>query len=390
MIWSEFSYNKLKRKLHNDGIRNAFIAAGDLVTRKQFGRPVFDLLVDEEFIRTTPRDELQTRAHQTVSVSTALNEDVQPFVTLVKKGMIFSETGLVWTEDLGIIAESAAEPKQARQAMMAMISRELFYGDAPMHRLLARYRPPHNPSVTLNTVAPLIPRYPNYYHWMVETVPKIRYLRAFEEATGRSVTVLVPDDAPQFVEETLRLIGWPQSKTMQATESAYTVQNLVIPSYPERHASDFEWMQTEILEAVPSCSESSSGKNVYVSRSNAIERRVLNENEVMNILNEYGFNRYCLENQSVADNVQLFSQADIIIGPHGAGLTDIIFADDCTLIELFGSKIKEPYELLADTLGVEYIPMYCQAASADIVVNTERLHRRITKVCGPTNGSKTS
>jgi len=45
MMSSEFSYDKLKRKLHDDGLKDTLIAAGDLLTRKRFGRPVFDSAV---------------------------------------------------------------------------------------------------------------------------------------------------------------------------------------------------------------------------------------------------------------------------------------------------------------------------------------------------------
>ena len=34
MMSSEFSYDKLKRKLHDDGLKDTLIAAGDLLTRK--------------------------------------------------------------------------------------------------------------------------------------------------------------------------------------------------------------------------------------------------------------------------------------------------------------------------------------------------------------------
>jgi DNA-directed RNA polymerase subunit N (RpoN/RPB10) len=380
MISSEFSYDKLKRKLRDDGLKHTLVAAGDLLTRKRLGRPVFDALVEKGFIETTSRDKLRANAHRTIPVSTSANETTKPFVAVVGTGRILSETGLALTDWFGIIEESAAEPEQAQQAMMAMLSRELFYGDIPFQELFGRSQSTRDTSVMLDTVAPLVPRYPNYYHWMVETVPKIRYLRAFESATQESVTVLVPANAPPFVEETLRLLGWPQSKVAFATESTYIVRNLIIPSYPTRHASDFEWIRQEIVEAVSSELESVEESNVYVSRSGAVERRVLNEEDVMDVLADYGFKRYCLENRSLSENVRLFNQADIVLGPHGAGLTDIIFAEDCILVELFGDKIKQPYELLSDTLGVEYEPMYCQADGADIVVDTNQIEQKISQI----------
>lgn len=380
MTSSEFSYNKLQRKLRDDGLKSTFVAAGDLLTRKRLGRPVFDSLVERGFIKTTPRSDLRADAYRTVPVSTPANEDAVPFVALIKRGRILSETGLALTDRFGIIEESAAEPEQAQQAMMAMLSQELFYGDVPIRQLLRRDGSIHEASTSLDTVAPLVPRYPNYYHWMVETVPKIRYLRAFESATQESVTVLVPANVPPFVDETLRLLGWPQSKVVYATDPAYPVQDLVIPSYPERRASDFKWMRREILKPASIESKSDEGDRVYVSRSNAVERRVLNEDKVMDVLADYGFKRYCLENRSLLENARLFNQADLVIGPHGAGLTDIIFSEDCTLLELFGDKIKQPYELLADTLEVDYEPMYCQANAADIIVNTERLELRVSQL----------
>lgn len=379
MISNEFTADKLKRKLRDDGLKSTLVAAGDLLTRKQLGRRVFDPLVEKGFIETTTQEELRANASRTVAVSRSTNGTKAPFVALVGSGRILSETGLALTDRFGIIEDSAAEPAQAQQAMMAMLSRELFYGDVPLRRLLNGSGPP-DASATLNTIAPLVPRYPNYYHWMIETVPKIRYLRAFKNTTGENVTVLVPDDPPSFINETLRLLGWPQSKVVHATEPAYTVRNLVVPSYPERHVSDFTWIREEILDTVSDEPMSKSANNVYVSRANAIERQVLNENEVMDVLSEFGFSRYLLENRSLAENARLFAEADVVVGPHGAGLTDIIFAGDCTLLELFGEKIKEPYELLAETLGIEYEPMYCTAEAADIVVDTDKLERKVSKL----------
>jgi capsular polysaccharide biosynthesis protein len=311
-------------------------------------------------------------------------EATSPFVVTLDSGYILSETGLVLTDDWGIVEFSAAEPEQAMQAMMAMCSRELFFGNLPVRSILTG-RASVDSSV-LDTAAPMIPRYPtNYYHWMVETVPKLRYLRVFERKTGAEVTVLVPPESPPFVEETLDLLDWPESKIAYATDQMYRVDNLIVPSFPERTSSDFDWLQREMLDAVTTGAEASTDgnyerHNVYVSRANAVERRVLNEDDVMAVLSEYGFERYCLEDRSLVENVRLFNQADVVVGAHGAGLTDIIFAEDCTLLELFGEKVKDPYERLAVTVGVDYEPMYCQAESADIVVDAENLEDRVSKL----------
>jgi capsular polysaccharide biosynthesis protein len=281
------------------------------------------------------------------------------------------------TEAFEIVEESAAGPEQAQQAMMAMLSRELYYGVLPLRGLLTKLWDIECPKLNSGPIAPLIPRYPdNYYHWMVETAPKVRYLRAFE-VEQEPVTLLIPYESPPFVDETLNLLGWPDSRILRANHGMYQVSELVVPSFPDRRPADFEWLREEILENAPSHIPDSAN-NVYVSRANGVERRVVNEDGVMEVLSEYGFERYLLEERSLAENARLFADANIIIGPHGAGLTDILFTKDGALIELFGEKIKPPYEELSDALGVEYEPMYCQAESADIVVDTKKLERKIT------------
>ncbi|WP_247002209.1 glycosyltransferase family 61 protein [Halosolutus gelatinilyticus] len=381
MISTEFAYRKLERKLEADGISESIVAAGDLLVRKRLGRPIFDPLVERGVVRTVSRPALETIANETVAIPADADDSSAPFVALLEEGCVLSETGLALTPDFEILEESAAVPDQAQQAMMAMLSREFFYGDAPLRGFLSEPRRGHfrEAAGSLETAAPLIPRYPNYYHWMVETVPQIRYIRAFEENTGERVTLLLPPDAPSFVGETLDVLGWPRSKVEYATEPVYDISRLVLPSFPERRAADFEWLRREVLDQVLETTPE-SGDNVYVSRANAVERRVVNEDDVMDVLSQFGFSCYRLEERSLEQNVRLFADADVVVGPHGAGLTDVVFADDCILVELFGDKIKPHYRELASTLGLSYEPMYCRAESTDIVVDTEALAETIREL----------
>jgi hypothetical protein len=88
-------------------------------------------------------------------------------------------------------------------------------------------------------------------------------------------------------------------------------------------------------------SDSSYGSNgirIYVSRRCCSTRYVINDDELLVAHNEYGFESYVLVYLSFRDQVKLFSNAKVVIGPHGAGFTYTIFADYITLIKLFGSS----------------------------------------------------
>lgn len=376
---SEFASPKVRRKLRSDGAVDTATSAAELFVRKRLGRRVLDPLVDSGIVRVLPRKAVRERATETVDIFDEGEQEPPRFVSRFDSGYVLTETGLATTASFEILEESADAPDHAQQAMMAMCSRELFFGRLPTSRLLGIRSSTDAP--VLDTVAPLIPRYPkNYYHWMVETVPKVRYLREFERQTGTEVTVLIPSNPLDFVTETLELLGWPDDRVRQAADPMYQVRNLVVPSYPERTREDFDWLRETILGSVSPDNTSgaeNSDKNVYVSRTNAVSRRVVNEAEVVDVLEEYGFERYVLEERSVAENARLFDNANIVVGPHGAGLTDVIFADGCALVELFGARLNRAYENLSESLGVSYHPMYCEDDSADIVVDTDKLAEKI-------------
>ena len=378
LIPAEFTPQKVRRKLRSDGITSTAVTAADLFVRKRVGHRLLNPLVERGSIRVLPRQDLKNLAIKTVDVDKKAENEPTGLVSAIEAGYLLGETGLAMTSEFEIILESADTPDHARQAIMAMCSRELFFGHLPV-RGLTRETPPQYLPV-IDTVAPLIPRYPtNYYHWMVETAPKIRYLRMFERQTGTDVTVLVPDNAPPFVKETLLHLGWPMERVMFATEPMYEVRNLILSPYPKRSRTELSWLRETILDGVPDERRTAdSDSRIYVSRSNAISRRVVNEDQVMRVLKPYGFERYHLEDRSLAENVRLFNCADMVVGPHGAGLTDIIFTEDCTLIELFGARLNKAYEKLSKTLDVEYSPMYCQTDAADIVVDIDELSNRVS------------
>jgi capsular polysaccharide biosynthesis protein len=85
-------------------------------------------------------------------------------------------------------------------------------------------------------------------------------------------------------------------------------------------------------------------------------RRIVNEADLVKQLLPYGFEVVTLGEMSFADQVQLFREAQIIVGPHGAGFTNAVFAQPgATLIELFSPcYINGCFWALANACGHRY------------------------------------
>jgi capsular polysaccharide biosynthesis protein len=66
-------------------------------------------------------------------------------------------------------------------------------------------------------------------------------------------------------------------------------------------------------------------RRVFLSRSRAARRRLLNEDEVWPLLRDAAFERVWMEDLSFDEQVRLMGQTRVLFGLHGAGLTNMMF-----------------------------------------------------------------
>ncbi len=84
---------------------------------------------------------------------------------------------------------------------------------------------------------------------------------------------------------------------------------------------------------------------------------MVNEDECFALLQrEYGFEYVTAGTMSLADQVALFSSAECIVGPHGAGLTHVLWAPSgAKVIDLFSSAHLNPFFMeIASFVGCDY------------------------------------
>jgi hypothetical protein len=104
-------------------------------------------------------------------------------------------------------------------------------------------------------------------------------------------------------------------------------------------------------------------KYIFISRSKAQYRRISNEVSLMEFLSKKGFVSFNLEDLSVYDQAALFNNAEIIIGPHGAGWANLIFCKPGTMIieidhGVKGTEQRSAYKTMAQCMGCSYHALY--------------------------------
>ncbi|MDR7240803.1 glycosyltransferase family 61 protein [Neobacillus drentensis] len=194
----------------------------------------------------------------------------------------------------------------------------------------------------------------NYYHWLFDVVARFDLL----ERSGLDIDYYIMNPrAYAFQFETLRQLGIPENKIIENHSRLHIqAEKLVLTSQP---AMLPEWAcqyLKRVLKEQQRIEVNKEYQKVYITRSNAARRRVVNEEELIQLLKRKGFTIVILEKLKLWEQIEVFSSADIIIGPHGAGLTNLLFVRPGTkMIELFSPAYVHPiYWVLSNRVGADY------------------------------------
>lgn len=150
-------------------------------------------------------------------------------------------------------------------------------------------------------------------------------------------------------------------------DSLYFVERLIFPTLVSRVCCGYlpsVYLDYFRDKALPK-REGKKINRIFISRSKVSNRRkIINEDELFADLKKYGFSKYILDDMSIETQIDLFYDADYVVGVHGAGLTNIIFSHKIKVLELFPTKYLLPhYYYLAKSLGHTY--GYYSGAEAD-------------------------
>jgi len=99
-----------------------------------------------------------------------------------------------------------------------------------------------------------------------------------------------------------------------------------------------------------------SPTRLYITRRNEKQRRIINEDRLIDQLVAYGFLIVDPGEHSYADQVKMFRSAEIIVGAHGAAFSNLVWCNKSVkVIELNGNKdVRWHFAKISLTLNFEY------------------------------------
>lgn len=210
--------------------------------------------------------------------------------------------------------------------------------------------------------------YTYYYHFLVEVLGRLALL----EMHNIEYDFLYVPTKSLFMKELLHVWGIDPSKIIEADDSLMIeADELIVPSlvasaqtngcprlahYIPKHIVDY--IRNKLLEKAKQLSTYNAnnfGRKIFISRKDTSARRMINEDEVFELFQERGFERFELGNLSILEQILLFYNAEIVVGALGSGLANVIFCNkNCKVIDIFQARRDATIYYLCQSLELDY------------------------------------
>ena len=196
-----------------------------------------------------------------------------------------------------------------------------------------------------------------YFHWITDVLPRLGLARRGGYDPASFDWVLVNGLTHPFQQETLKHLGIPKNRCLSfhKTELAYEMEEALLPSLPGVPGV-VPPETVEFLQSTFPTKKIGAGRKLFIGRGGAEHRALIHEGKIAAMLSERGFESVDCGKMSVKEQANIFGSAEVVVGAHGAALTNLVFCRPGTLVvELFSPAYVNPcYRDLCVAAGLRH------------------------------------
>lgn len=190
----------------------------------------------------------------------------------------------------------------------------------------------------------------NYYHFYFDVLGK---LKAFDDqGVGKDIPVVLGKyvDQLSFPRQVIGM-GQFKERTWLVPGDKYVHANEVFYC---RHRYSLRDICEYIVKTLEVDRENVRNDKIYLTRGVASSgRNVSNESEILNVLSDFDFKVIDANKLTVENQVEVFRNAQYVVAPHGAGITNILFrsGNPLSLLELHPIHAYTDFKKICDGYG---------------------------------------
>lgn len=225
-----------------------------------------------------------------------------------------------------------------------------------------------------------------FYHHLLEVVPRFHLLQLAGIDISRVDGWIVNGQRAEFQRSTWGALQMDRAKIVSLDhKKLFQADRLLVPSLPSHPGHTPPWvvefLRGRFLKEIP---KKTGRRGLWISRKGAHSRRFIGEEAWLTKIKNVGFQEVQGESLPLRHQAELFAGASHIAGPHGAGLSNLVFAVAGTKVtEFFNPRyVNTCYWTLANSADLPYtyflgssrpgdIPARHGDARGDIQLDTE-------------------
>jgi hypothetical protein len=295
------------------------------------------------------------------------------FTCEVPEAFVHVGTGLVCTRDFKAIID-------CHSYLLRLKTNPQFTWFKPLHRR----RLPASPSGTRYAVVVDTWAF-NWHHWLSDNLTRL-YSLSLAYPNDRIVLV-TPMKLKKDWKDSLAASLPPQFELQIEHDDVWVqVDRLVLPSFVTNRGNYhlppgyYETMRKTAFAHLGLPQETEPRERLYVSRALGRSRRILNENELVQMLCRYGFKSILPEKMPFKEQVDLYRRAEVVVGVYGANWGLNIYSGKIKNLVFYADKHPETYVFtFCKGLGQEHFFLAGESddSNADFTVDLAVVERML-------------
>jgi len=209
----------------------------------------------------------------------------------------------------------------------------------------------HRDTARVNEPALYLPATTNYAAWFFGSLPRLAAYAEFGD-----LPILVHGDVAAYQLAALAAMGIDEKRLIRhgahvrvECRELYYCTTSYLHHAPS--VTGLRYVRERVVRALGEA-KPPEARRLYLARRNAKDRPMLNEAEVIRLFESHGFVAIDPETHSFEEQVRLAAAAEIIAGPYGANLANLIFAQQTRKCLILATKQQPEFARLASAFGV--------------------------------------
>jgi hypothetical protein len=225
----------------------------------------------------------------------------------------------------------------------------------------------------------------NYFHWLLQASSSIY---SVVSRFGHSGFRIALPQLSRWQEDTLARLGFANiPRVLVSPEKQYRFRKVAFASILTARSSFYSQFGAYTNALLTARSpRRTAHKLLYVSRQDAQLRPIENEEAIIRMVKQRGFSIVEAGQHTLDQQIDIFRNADVVVGPHGAGMTNTMFSRPGAIVYEFMTHqyVNHCFATIAQNLGHEYfVDFFDRPGSSQTngwVADLDRIERGVDSV----------